>query len=206
MIASEHPALACTRIDLDPADGHDAADQLVEELLWGHGEDQIAYRGGQRWVARLQRLGHGETDALETVDGQPYRLEITSRGQLDNVEIRTVARQPPGPGQVEIRVRATGLNFRDVLNLLDLYPGDPGPLGGECAGEISAVGAGVERFKPGDRVVALAPASFATYVVTKAEFAALIPTHLGFEEAATIPICFSTAQLAPPRAGPVAAG
>ena len=61
-----------------------------------------------------------------------------------------MARQQPGPGQVEIRVRATGLNFRDVLNVLDLYPGDPGPLGGECAGEIAAVGAGVERFKPGD--------------------------------------------------------
>jgi NADPH:quinone reductase-like Zn-dependent oxidoreductase/acyl carrier protein len=196
VIASEHPALACTRIDLDPENGHDAADQLVEELLWGRGEDQIAYRGAQRWVARLRRLGHGETGGLETLDGQPYRLEITSRGQLDNVVLKTVARQAPGPGQVEIRVRATGLNFRDVLNLLDLYPGDPGPLGGECAGEISAVGAGVERFKPGDRVVALAPASFATYALTLAEFVAPIPAHLGFEEAATIPICFTTVQLA----------
>jgi acyl transferase domain-containing protein/NADPH:quinone reductase-like Zn-dependent oxidoreductase/NAD(P)-dependent dehydrogenase (short-subunit alcohol dehydrogenase family)/acyl carrier protein len=196
VIASEHPALACTRIDLDPEDRHDAADQLIEELLWGQGEDQIAYRGAQRWVARLRRVGHNETDTLETLDGQPYRLEITSRGQLDNVVLAPVARQSPGPGQVQIRVRATGLNFRDVLNLLDLYPGDPGPLGGECAGEIAAVGAGVERFKPGDRVVALAPASFATYALTLAEFVAPIPAHLNFEEAATIPICFATAQLA----------
>jgi acyl transferase domain-containing protein/NADPH:quinone reductase-like Zn-dependent oxidoreductase/acyl carrier protein len=196
VIASEHPALACTRIDLDPENRHDAADQLVEELLWGRGEDQIAYRGADRWVARLRQLGHDETDGLETVDGQPYRLEITSRGQLDNIVLKTVARQSPGPGQVEIRVRATGLNFRDVLNLLDLYPGDPGLLGGECAGEITAVGAGVARFKPGDHVVALAPASFAKYVLTLAEFAAPIPAHLGFEEAATIPICFATAQLA----------
>ena len=206
MIASEHPALACTRIDLDPENGNDAADQLVEEFLWAEGEDQIAYRNAERWVARLHRLGHSETDGLATCDGQPYRLEITARGQVDNVELRTVSRQSPGPGQVEIRVRATGLNFRDVLNLLDMYPGDAGPLGGECAGEIAAVGPGVERFKPGDEVVALAPASFATYVITKAEFVALMPAHLSFEEGATIPICFSTAELALRRLAQVQPG
>jgi myxalamid-type polyketide synthase MxaB len=41
---------------------------------------------------------------------------------------------------VEIRVVATGLNFRDVLNALGMYPGDPGPLGNECAGVITAIG------------------------------------------------------------------
>ena len=45
----------------------------------------------------------------------------------------------PG-GRVEIRVVATGLNFRDVLNALGMYPGDPGPLGNECAGVITAIG------------------------------------------------------------------
>ena len=145
-------------------------------------------------------------DALETPDGQPYRLEITSRGQLDNVALRPATRGRPGPGQVEIRVRATGLNFRDVLNVLDLYPGDPGPLGGECAGEIAAVGPGVEHFKPGDQVVALAPASFASYALTLAEFVAPKPEHLSFEEAATIPICFLTAELALRRLGRVQPG
>jgi acyl transferase domain-containing protein/NADPH:quinone reductase-like Zn-dependent oxidoreductase/acyl carrier protein len=196
VIASEHPALACTRVDLDPEDGHEATDQLVEELLWDQGEDQIAYRDAERWVARLQRLAGHQSNGLQICDSQPYRLEITSRGQLDDVELRPVVRRSPGPGQVEIRVRATGLNFRDVLNLLDMYPGDAGLLGGECAGEVTAVGPGVERFKPGDQVVALAPASFATYVLTRAEFVAPMPAHLGFEEAATIPVCFTTAELA----------
>ena len=81
-----------------------------------------------------------------------------------------------------------------MLNVLNLYPGDPGPLGGECAGEIIAVGAGVEHLKPGDAVMALAPASFASYVLTLAEFVAPKPEHLSFEEAATIPICFLTVQ------------
>ena len=47
VIAVEHPALACTRIDLDPEDGRDASEQLVEELCRGQGEDQVAYRGGE---------------------------------------------------------------------------------------------------------------------------------------------------------------
>ena len=67
-------------------------------------------------------------------------------------------RRAPGPGEVEVRVRATGLNFRDVLNAMGLYPGtevgpvtaetyarpgDPGPIGGDCAGVVVALGEGV---------------------------------------------------------------
>jgi acyl transferase domain-containing protein/acyl carrier protein len=56
VIASEHPNLSCTRIDLDPDDWRDSADQLTEEILLGQSEDQIAYRSGERRVARLQGL------------------------------------------------------------------------------------------------------------------------------------------------------
>ena len=206
VIAAEYPELACTRIDLDPADLRDQADQLVEEIWAGQSEDQVAFRGGERLVARLRRLGHADSGSLQVPRGSPYRLEITSRGQLDHVALLPSRRQSPGPGQVEIKVRATGLNFRDVLNVLDLYPGDPGPLGGECAGEIVAVGPGVERFKPGDAVVGLAPASFASYVTTRDEFVAPKPEHLSFEEAATIPICFLTVQHALRRLGKVQPG
>jgi acyl transferase domain-containing protein len=202
VVAAEHPELNCTRIDLDPAaDRRDEADQLAEEIWAGQREDQVAYRGGERLVARLRRLDQVEAGTLQVPRGRPYRLEITSRGQLDNVDLQPVNRQSPQAGEVEIRVRATGLNFRDVLNVLNLYPGDPGPLGGECAGEIVAVGPGAERFKPGDEVVALAPASFASHVITLVDFVAPKPNHLSFEEAATIPICFLTVQHALQRLG-----
>jgi acyl transferase domain-containing protein/NADPH:quinone reductase-like Zn-dependent oxidoreductase/acyl carrier protein len=200
VIASEYPEMECTRIDLDGAapagsvERSDEADHLAEELLYGQQEDQIAFRGGERLVARLRRLDEVDAGVLQVPRGSPYRLEITSRGQLDSVSLHAVGRQAPGPGQVEIKVHATGLNFRDVLNVLDLYPGDPGPLGGECAGEIVAVGPGVERFRPGDAVLALAPGSFASYVTTLAEFVAPMPRDLTFPEAATIPICFLTVQ------------
>lgn len=45
---------------------------------------------------------------------------------------------------VQVAVRAVGLNFRDVLNCLGMYPGDPGPPGGDCAGTVLAVGPGEE--------------------------------------------------------------
>ena len=119
--------------------------------------------------------------------------------------LRPAARQQPGPGQVEIRVRATGLNFRDVLNVLDLYPGDPGPLGGECAGEIAAVGAGVEHFKPGDAVVALAPASFASYALTLAEFVAPKPATPQLRGSGHDPHLLRDRRAGPAPAGPIAA-
>ena len=42
----------------------------------------------------------------------------------------------------KVTVRAVGLNFRDVLNVLGMYPGDPGDPGGDCAGIVEAVGPG----------------------------------------------------------------
>ena len=206
VIAVEHPELACRRIDLDPETQESVSAQLLEELCGNSSEDQIAYRDGQRYVARLRRIERAESSSLKIPRGQPYRLEITTRGQLDHVALRPATRTRPGPGQIEIRVRATGLNFRDVLNVLDLYPGDPGPLGGECAGEVVAVGDGVTTVKPGDQILGLAPASFASYAVTLAEFVVAKPERLTFEEAATIPICFATAHYALRRLGQIGPG
>lgn len=42
----------------------------------------------------------------------------------------------------QVAVRAVGLNFRDVLNILNMYPGNPGPPGGDCAGIVSEIGPG----------------------------------------------------------------
>lgn len=50
---------------------------------------------------------------------------------------------------LQVAVRATGLNFRDVLNVLGMYPGDPGPPGGDCAGVVMQTGAGVQGLRAG---------------------------------------------------------
>ena len=73
-----------------------------------------------------------------------WRLMPASPGAYDAFVRAPIVRRPPSAGEVEIETLAWGLNFKDVLNALDLYPGDPGPLGGECAGRIVAVGEGVD--------------------------------------------------------------
>ncbi len=77
---------------------------------------------------------------------------------------RTPSRPPAG--EVEIAVDVTSLNFKDVLNALGMYPGDPGPLGGECAGRVvECRHPGVTHVRPGSRVMAVAGGSFASHVL-----------------------------------------
>src|SRR5262249_27728800 len=136
----------------------------------------------------------------------PVRLEITARGVLDHLHLRPMTRRRPGPGEVEIRVYATGLNFRDVLNALGMYPGDPGSLGLECAGAIVALGAGVEHVQVGDRVLALAPASFSTFVTTADAFVVPKPDCFSFADAARMLVTCLTAAYGLHQLAKMAAG
>ncbi|MEK7787647.1 MAG: alcohol dehydrogenase catalytic domain-containing protein, partial [Chloroflexota bacterium] len=195
VIALEHPDLHCVCVDLDPSGEADSVGALFAELAAGDGEPQVVLRGNTRYVARLARLAKPAGRVPH-----PFELEIASRGVLDNIALKPMTRRGPGPGEVEIEVRATGLNFRDVLNVLGMYPGNPGAPGLECAGTIVAVGDGVAApstslragFAVGDSVLAIAPRAFSSYVITRAEFVALKPAHLSFAEAATIPVTFLT--------------
>ncbi|OZV75710.1 hypothetical protein CA850_28135 [Micromonospora echinospora] len=197
-VALEHPELRCTRIDLDPT-GDPAADLafLTAELRADGRDDQVVRRGDQRHVARLARCAADDGDrplALPSVES--FRLDVATPGVLDQLVFRPVARQAPAAGQVELRVRATGLNFRDVLNALGMYPGEAGPLGLECVGEVVALGADVRGLAVGDRVVALAPASFGSFVTVDADLVAPLPAVVGDADGATIPVTFLTALYA----------
>jgi NADPH:quinone reductase-like Zn-dependent oxidoreductase len=97
---------------------------------------------------------------------------------------------------VELRVLAAGLNFRDVLNALGMYPGGPVPLGTECVGEVVGVGGNVPHLRVGDLAVGVAFGSIATHVTTSATLFVRAPNALAVADAATIPIAFLTAYLA----------
>ena len=195
VIALEHPELHCTRVDLDPAAPADDVAMLCEQLLAPDDEREIAIRGGARHVARLVRCLPSTRPAARGNDAfdEPTRVENTSPGVLDGLKLAPASRRAPGPGEVELRVRAVGLNFRDVLSAMAMYPGDAGPLGGECAGTVVAVGEGPSSFRVGDDVAGIAFGCFGTYATTAA--ALLIPRigNLGFEQMATIPSAFMTA-------------
>ena len=209
VISLEHPELNCRRLDLDPAGGENEVETLRAALDVGDAEDQVALRNGRRFGARLQRVraqGSNDSRTESRLAGRPYQLTFTKRGSLENLKLDLSDRRPPGRGEVEIRVHATALNFKDVMNVMGLYPGDPGPLGAECAGEIVAVGEGVSDFAVGDAVVALAPGGFAAYVTAPSHFVVRKPARISFEQAVTVPVAFITAHftlnhLAKMRAG-----
>jgi acyl transferase domain-containing protein/acyl carrier protein len=192
VIASEYPALRVVRVDHDSSrPAVEDLDLLVASLGTNDREDRVAFRGGARYVARLV-----PGMLAPATSEPPRRLEITARGVLENLALVPFERVAPGPGEIEIRVVATGLNFRDVLNALGMYPGDPGPLGNECAGVVTAVGEGGTAFVVGDEVLTMVDRSFATYVIARAMLTVRKPPSLTFVEAATIPVAFLTAEYA----------
>ena len=89
----------------------------------------------------------------------------------------------PGPGEVRVRLAASGVNFIDVYQRTGLYPGDlPRTLGNEGAGEVEALGEGVEEFSEGDFVAfAGVPGAYAEYVIAPAE--KLVPFNVTYVEA-----------------------
>jgi NADPH:quinone reductase-like Zn-dependent oxidoreductase/acyl carrier protein len=88
------------------------------------------------------------------------------------------------------------LNFREVLNVLGLYPGDPGPLGGDFAGVVTQLGSGVTGFEVGQRVYGFMHGAFATRFNVPVHVLALLPDGLSAVAAATIPAAALTTRLA----------
>jgi NADPH:quinone reductase-like Zn-dependent oxidoreductase len=201
-IAHEYPELRCTTVDIGDSNSAFELRSLFMEISADGLEHQIVLRGDDRFVARLAPCVDAASDGDEPTPPNPiasvspFRLETSKAGSLDHLVLRENARRSPGPGEVEIRVAASGLNFRDVMKALGLYPreaDDPVWFGDECAGEVVAIGDGVTNLRLGDRVVAVAPASFSTYVTAPAEFVARLPAPLDHEQGATLPIAFLTA-------------
>jgi NADPH:quinone reductase-like Zn-dependent oxidoreductase/acyl carrier protein len=187
-LALEHPELQPVIVDVD-RDDPQSVDILANELVSGAAEPEMAIRRGMRYVPRLTRVTAETPRALSRV-----RLEPRPTGVLDDLTLVATPDSAPGAGEVEIQVGATGLNFRDILNALGLYPGEAGPLGDECAGVVNRVGPGVRDLQPGDDVVGIAHGSFASHVVASTNLLVKRPKGLSAVDAATIPIAFLTAE------------
>lgn len=201
-LALEHPELRTICLDLDVADFD--LGSFVSLLHQPTDETHLALSGQQVYAARLSAYSPAATSAQR--GDQSLRLEVGSAGLLDSLAFQPVERQAPGQNEVEIRVRATGMNFKDVLNAMGMYPGNAGLLGGECAGEIVAVGEGVKNLQVGDSVIALSAGSFSTYLTMPADLVVRKPAHLTFTEAASLAIPFVTAYYTLVHLGGIRAG
>ncbi len=192
-LALEEPALHSVLVDLDSTgDAEAAAQAVLAELSSQDDENQTAWRENGRFAARLNHY-QAKAGQLTIPAEEPFELFTPQQGILDNITVRSRALVAPAADEVALKILATGLNFRDVLNALGMYPGPAGALGNECVGVITAVGADVTHLEIGDTVMGLGNGTFASHLVTRAAFVAPIPANLTPTEAATIPITFLTA-------------
>ena len=214
----EHVQQRCRLVDLDPrAEVSDMAQRLAAEMLSvsdAAEEDQIAFRGDRRCVARLESTPvvmplEADARSVGVSTNSPFRLRLGTPGSFDSLWFESTSRRTPETGQVEVEVHAAGLNFSDVLKAMGLYPGlqdDIVPLGIECSGVVAGVGPEVDRFHVGDEVLGVAPYSFASHTIS-AEYALVHkPDDIDHIQASTIPITFLTAYYGLCRLAQLSAG
>lgn len=194
VVSVEHPELHCAVVDLDPI-GDIVADteQLLATGDLHDPEWQVAFRGGDRYVFRLSSHSADSVElTVPATDG--YALVSHRPGVLEELALDSYPVPAPGPDEVQVRVDAASINFRDVMNALGVYPGDPEPLGQECAGTITTVGSAVHDFNPGDEVITRAPGAFRSIINAKAVHTVHRPRNLAAAHAAAVPVAFLTAD------------
>ncbi len=135
---------------------------------------------------------------------------ITRRGGPEVLELREADDPQPSASELRIRVSHTGLNFADLMARMGLYqdaPPLPAVVGYEVSGTVDALGAGVEGFTEGDRVVALTRfGGHSDIVVVPSEQVSLLPEAVELETAAALPVNYLTAWLMLIHLGNVARG
>lgn len=199
--AVDLPAVSDTDIDT-------LADYLFEEFNCRDAEQEIIRTpDGTRFAPRLRVLPPplpGTAASAPDAGGeQSCRLGFEFSGQLRNLRWEALQLPAPASDELEIDVEATGLNFRDVMYTMGMLSdeavenGYAGPsLGLEFAGRVRRVGAEVEGFRPGDRVLGFGPHSFGTRTLTRSVAVAHVPDDMSTEAAATIPSTFFTVYYA----------
>ena len=194
-IALERPRWSCSWWWLPPLDQRqpDAAER-AELVRCSQGCSELRWHDGQILEPRLQHL-------------PPERQQWLSdgRGRLDGVHCQPLPAPELMPGELELQVEATGLNFRDVLNALGLLRAHaeslglegagPLPFGGEAVGRVLAVGEGVDPALVGQRMLAaLTPGSLASHVLARADLCVPWPEALPLELGASVSTAFLTAM------------
>ncbi|WP_178133513.1 type I polyketide synthase [Vineibacter terrae] len=205
VLQNEFPGVEVRCLDVDPGMATDlAASRVSEAITHIPTERELRLSAKGRVALRVLRGGVLPEPGLGVVGADTaLRLVIDRAGQGDGFVWRPVTRRAPAAHEVEVKVSATGLNFRDVMWSLGLLPdealenGFTGPtIGMECAGVVTAVGAEVKNLRVGERVVAFAADAFSTHVSVGAHTVASIPEGISMEAAATLPVAFLTAYYA----------
>lgn len=149
-------------VDLPPVPAVEEARWVAQEVLAARPDTDIAYRDGRRFVYRLRPLGDDEERARELVDcptSDPVSLVQRRIGDVDSLGWVRSSRANLADNELEIEVRATPLNFKDVLKVYNTIASRTlegtfigYALGMECSGRVCRVGTKVTKFAVGDEV------------------------------------------------------
>ncbi|MEM6547564.1 MAG: SDR family NAD(P)-dependent oxidoreductase [Pseudomonadota bacterium] len=215
VLVNEYPGTDIRQIDLDPAMDPAAGAARAAAVIAKPGVERELFLDADGALApRVEPLPNPAVAATTAHAGAETGriLTLEREGSLDSLSWRPTSRRAPGKGEVEIAVAATGLNFRDVMWAQRLLPaealeaGFAGPtLGMECSGVVTRCGKG-SGLEEGQRVIAFAPAAFASHVTLPAAVVAPLPDTLSFEAGAALPTIFLTAQYALAELAHVAPG
>ncbi|WP_431047479.1 type I polyketide synthase [Streptomyces sp. P1-3] len=182
-------------IDVDGTPG--SRDALAAALATG--EPQLVLRGGTAYRPVLT-ASNPDATLRPPADAPHWRLDYVAKESFANLSLEPwpEADAPLAPGQIRVRMRAAGLNFRDVLLALGVIPPSvdanaaEAGQGGEGAGVVLEVGPGVTDLRPGDRVMGLF-SGIGPVSVTDRRLACPIPEGWSFRQAAAVPVTYLTA-------------
>lgn len=197
VIGAEHPHLHTTQID---ADDTVDAEQLSLQLLSGSEEDETAWRNRAWYTARLLPAPLRHEDRHTVVadhERDGMRLHLRTPGDLETLELIACERVAPGPGQIEVAVATSSINFADVLAAMGLLPTADAvmpELGMDFAGVVTAVGPDVTEHRIGDRVGGFsANGCWGTFVTCDAQLAVTLPSELTDHQAVAVATATVTA-------------
>lgn len=211
-IRNENAGARLATLDIDTADRVDlvASSLAIVGVAVAHSnsesvEGEYAARGSTVFIPRVERTtsvddslrkyeAKGEPESTSFIGcGRPLKLTIKTPGLLDTFRWQEdeVYYTPLQDHWIEIKVKAVGLNFKDVLVALGNL--NENKLGVDVAGIVTRVGSGVTSVKPGDRVMTASCDTFANFVRFPSQGAIPMPESMSFEDAASMPLIFLTA-------------
>ena len=207
-LRSEYRDLTFTTLALDAnaAKGTMAAHVVQALRTAENGDSDYVQRGDMICISRVHdakslndqvwaRLRHSEPEMKPFVSKnfRALTLTIASPGLLDTLRFvdDTTFSLPLRPSEVLIEVKATGVNFKDIMVAMGQLPEKV--LGYECSGIIHSIGSKVQDMKVGDRVCCLVGGAYKSYVRCHISAVSKIPANYSFASAAALPVVYCTA-------------
>ncbi|MEV4236133.1 SDR family NAD(P)-dependent oxidoreductase [Nocardia sp. NPDC049737] len=175
-LLNELPAGQWRLVDTEPAS---AAADILEQIYTDTTTDEVALRAGARWTIRWRqtltdRLAGWDVPRPLTDPEQSFRLDIPRSRLLPELALRTCERIAPGPDEVEIRMQAVGLNYKDTLKVLGVLTEKEldgtffgTEIGMDGYGVVTRVGGDITDIAPGDEISVVAPGIVQRYVTIR---------------------------------------